>query len=567
MTVGQHSLAGRKARNDDSYGVLVPDEPLLESKGIVMAIADGMSVSEAAKEASETCIRCMVDDYYATPASWSVKTSVGRVLSAINSWLNRQSESQYLSDRGMVSTLTAVVLKAATAHVFHVGDSRLYRLRGREIELITKDHRVRVSREHEYLSRGIGIYTNLEIDYRALDAEAGDLLIFTTDGVHDFVRDRQIANIVLASPDDLHGAAERIVAAAAANSSPDNLTCQIVRIDDPGRPDEVAKLNKLASLPFPPELSPGMSFEGYKILRELHLSRRGQVYLAEDQTTGQKVALKTPSANYIDEPVYLEAFTREEWIGHVIDSPHVAKVLNPSRAPRFLYYVTEYIEGQTLRQWMSDNPRPHLETVRVIVEQIAKGLRAFHRKEVLHQDLKPDNVLIDRNGTVKIIDFGSARAAGLLEIAGKGLDAKSSLVGTVDYVAPEYHRGLTPTNRSDLFSLAAITYEMLSGKLPFGRGFANAKDVDRLEYIPVTQHNPEIPAWVDAALAHALTKNSADRTEVLSAFVENMRTPNPNLPGATSRKPLIESHPVAFWRVIAFGMTLLNIVLLYRLSR
>ena len=93
-------------------------------------------------------------------------------------------------------------------------------------------------------------------------------------------------------------------------------------------------------------------------------------------------------------------------------SPPVLKVLTPARAPRTLYFVTEHVEGQTLRQWMNDNPSPHLETVRVIVEQIAKGLRAFHRKEILHQDLKPENILVDRNGTVKIIDFGSSRVAG-----------------------------------------------------------------------------------------------------------------------------------------------------------
>ena len=101
-------------------------------------------------------------------------------------------------------------------------------------------------------------------------------------------------------------------------------------------------------------------------------------------------------------------FTREEWIGRLVSSPHVLKVLYTERARRSLYYVTEYFDGQTLRQWMLDHPSRDLETVRRLVEQIAKGLRAFHRKEILHRDLKPENILIDRNGTCKIIDFGSA---------------------------------------------------------------------------------------------------------------------------------------------------------------
>ncbi len=158
-------------------------------------------------------------------------------------------------------------------------------------------------------------------------------------------------------------------------------------------------------------------------------------------------------------------------------SPHVLKILRPTRVRRSLYYVTEYFEGQTLRQWMLDHPRPDLETVRIIVEQIAKGLRAFHRKEIIHQDLKPENILIDRSGTVKIIDFGSSRVAGLEEAARSG--ELPALVGTIDYTAPEYHRGETPTNRSDIYSLGVIAYELLTGKLPYGRGFGRRRDVDQ----------------------------------------------------------------------------------------
>ena len=86
----------------------------------------------------------------------------------------------------------------------------------------------------------------------------------------------------------------------------------------------------------------------------------------------------------------------EEWVARRIDSPHVLKPCLPSRKRNFLYVATEYIDGQTLTQWMIDNPKPTLEAVRGIVEQIAKGLRAFHRKEMLHQDLRPDNIMVDQ---------------------------------------------------------------------------------------------------------------------------------------------------------------------------
>jgi serine/threonine protein kinase len=133
--------------------------------------------------------------------------------------------------------------------------------------------------------------------------------------------------------------------------------------------------------------------------------------------------------------------------GGRIDSPHVLKPSPPLRKRNFLYAVTEYIDGQTLTQWMIDNPAPSLETVRDIVEQIAKGLRAFHRKEMLHQDLRPDNIMIDKTGTVKIIDFGSTAIKGVAEAEPSGV--RDDILGTVQYTAPEYFLGDAATSRSD----------------------------------------------------------------------------------------------------------------------
>ena len=563
ISIGQHTEAGRKERNDDSYGVVVPDAALLEAKGIAMAIADGMSSSEAAKIASETCVKTFLEDYYATHPSWTVKTSVGRVLSAINRWLHGQGAANHLSDRGMVTTFSGLVLKSATAYIFHAGDSRIYLLRSGAIEQLTRDHRVRISREREYLSRAVGIDTNLEIDYRTVPMESGDVLIFTTDGVHDFLRDDKISEILRTSTGELDDAARRIVQAAFANGGSDNLTCQIVRVDDPGKLDEAAHIEKLSALPFPPELTPGQLFEGYRILRELHLSKRTQVYLAKDEAGGDTVVLKTPSINFVDDPIYIEMFTREEWIGRLVSSPHVLGLKRSSRPPRSLYYVTEYCEGQTLRQWMRDNPRPDLTTVRLIVDQIANGLRAFHRKEVIHRDLKPENIMIDRHGTAKIIDFGSVYVAGLEEAAAPA--DKPGLVGTLDYTAPEYHLGEAPTDRSDIYSLGVIAYEMLTGKLPYGRGFSSRRDIGRLKYVSASDFNDAVPPWFDAALAKATHWKPTERTEALSALTMDLQRPNPNY--SNRPRPLLERNPTAFWRGLALVLALINLLLIYRLWR
>ena len=561
ITIGQYSIAGRKERNDDSYGVVVPDAALIATHGIAMAIADGMSSSEGAKEASECAIKSFLEDYYCTHASWSVKKSVSVVLKAVNNWLYAQSQREYLAERAMVSTFTGLILKAGTAHLFHCGDCRLSSLRNGLIETLTRDHRVR---GYGNLARALGADQHVEIDYRSESLEAGDILLFTTDGVHDHLAPSDIAAIIGELAHDLDAAAKTIVDRAFQHGSPDNLTCQIVRVDVPGHIDEAGHLQTLTALPFPPELAPGMAFDGYKILRELHTSKRTQVYLARDEASGDNVVLKTPSVNFEDDPAYIEMFAREEWLGRLIVSPHVLKVLPPQRARRHLYTATEYFDGQTLRQWMRDNPRPDLETMRGIVEQIAKGLRAFHRKEIIHQDIKPENVMIDRQGLVKIIDFGSARAAGLDEIASS--IERPHLVGTIDYTAPENHLGEQATDRADIYSLGVIAYELVTGKLPYGKGFTSRRDVERFAYIPARDVRDNVPVWIDAALELATRKRPAERTEALSALVEDLRRPNTSLDYARPR-PLIERNPVAFWRTVALVLLLTNIVLAFLLTR
>lgn len=558
VSIGQHSIAGRKERNDDSYGVVVPKSPLLESKGVAMGIADGMSTSEGAKAASETCMRSFLEDYYATHESWAVKTSVGRVLTALNRWLYSQSQAQYGSENALVSTFSGLVLKAGTAYVFHAGDTRIALVRAGRLDSLTQSHRMQFG-SRESLMRAMGLQPDLVVDYREVPLEDGDILIFSSDGVHDFVPDARLLDILAAADRDLNAAAAAAVAAAAEAGSPDNLTCQIVRVDSAGKLDPFAHAQRLATLPFPPDLAPGTSFEGYRILRELHASSRSQVYLAENQASGATVVLKTPSVNFEDDERYIRQFVREEWVGQLINSPHVLKALTAPRPRRFLYTLTEHVEGETLADWMNRNPRPGLDEVRGILDQIARGLRAFHRNDILHQDLKPGNIMIDRSGTVKIIDFGSVRVAGLEEL--RGPDALPALLGTRDYAAPEYLRGEPPTPRSDQYSLGVIAYEMLTGSLPYGRGFAQPKDVTKARYVPSMQHNPDIPPWMDLALSRAVAINPAERHEALSAFVTDLMKPSETF-AYRRGKALFERNSLVASRVALLLSLAINIMLL-----
>ncbi|MDD5265532.1 MAG: protein kinase [Methylococcales bacterium] len=570
VSIGYASDKGIKPDNEDFFGSLIPKNSQLIYKGITAAIADGMSGSDAGKEASHCCVVSFMSDYYSTPDSWSVKQAGQKVLSATNSWLYSQGQSRYESNKGMVSTLSIIILKSTTAHIFHIGDSRIYRLRKGNFEQITRDHRIWVSREKNYLNRAMGIEPRLEVDYKSLSVEKGDLFLMTTDGVHDFIDEKNIKQL-LQKGTDLTKTAEHIVQQAITNKSDDNLTCQLIRIDEMPEAKEDEIILRHFNLPFPPPLEPGMILDGYRIEAELHSSKRTQIYRAFDTKNNLHVILKTPSILYDDDIHYIEHFLLEEWAGKRINHKNVLKVLTVTdREKSCIYYVTEFIEGRTLRQWMAANSKPDIRDVRKIVEQIAKGLRAFHRMEMLHQDLKPENIMIDDNGTVKIIDFGSVKIAGIAEITPLDHGSGENLLGTLNYTAPEYHLGQRGTAKSDLFSLAVITYEMINGALPFGRDMPekpNAINLAKLHYVPSFHNNAMVPIWIDGALKKGTSINPQFRYDNLSEFLYDLSTPNPKFLSAKESIPLIERNPLLFWKSLSVILLLTNLVLLYYLVR
>jgi serine/threonine protein phosphatase PrpC/ribosomal protein L39E len=566
ISIGQHSDKGRKEINQDFHGVLIPKEPLLSLKGIAIVLADGISSSQVSQVASESAVKGFLTDYYCTSEAWSLKTSAQRVIAATNSWLHaqtRRSRYAYDKDRGYVCTLSAMVVKAKAAHIFHVGDSRIYRVTDHALEQLTDDHRVVLSSEQSYLGRALGINPQIEIDYRMLEIEKGDLFVLATDGVYAHVGPRFVVNSITSSAGDLDAAARMIVEEAFRHGSADNLTVQIVRIDElpDGQAGEL--FGQASELPLPPLFEARMVIDGYKIIREVHGSSRSHIYLAVDSVNDALVIIKIPSIELRGDPAYLRRFMMEEWVARRIDSAHVLKPCLQSRRRSYLYVVMEFIDGQTLTQWMIDHPKPDLETIRGIVEQIAKGLQAFHRLEMLHQDIRPENIMIDKTGTVKIIDFGSTKVRGVVE-ASPSID-HDDILGTAQYTAPEYFLGERGSSRSDIFSLGVITYQMLTGRLPYGAQIAKARtrsEQRKLRYASALDDNREIPAWIDAVLKKAVHPDPHQRYDELSELVFDLRHPNKTLLGSASA-PLIERNPLLFWKALSLILMLVVLLLLF----
>jgi serine/threonine protein kinase len=334
-----------------------------------------------------------------------------------------------------------------------------------------------------------------------------------------------------------------------------------VRIDQ--LPDSEASevYGQTSEMPLPPLLEARMPFDGYRIIRELHNSSRSHIYLATDLEDDTLVAIKIPSIDLRDDPAYLKRFMMEEWVARRINSAHVLKPCARIRKRNYLYVVTEFVDGQTLAQWMIDNPKPDLETVRGIVDQIARGLGAFHRKEMLHQDLRPENIMIDKTGTVKIIDFGATKVLGVMEGAPP---AGLEILGTVQYAAPEYFLGEGGSTRSDMFSLGVIAYQMLSGKLPYGAKLAQARTRSqqrKLRYRSVLDDTSEIPAWIDGVLERAVHPHPAKRYDEMSEFLYDLRHPNPRYFDAPAT-PLLDRNPLLFWKCVSLILAGIIVVLL-----
>ena len=570
IAIASSSDKGIKARNEDFIGAILPEGAQLTHKGIVVAIADGMSGSEAGHEASHCCVASFLSDYYSTPDSWSVKQAGQKILSATNSWLYSQGQQRYESAKGMVSTLSILVLKSNTAYIFHIGDSRIYRLRRGNLEQMTRDHRIWISEEKNYLNRAMGIEPRLEVDYKAFPLEQGDLFFTSTDGVHDFIAEKSLKSL-LQSGDDLETIVQRIVQHASDNSSDDNLSCQVLKVDEIPLAKEDEVLRRYTNLPFPPPLEEGMVLDGYKIEAELHASKRTQIYRALDTQTNTQVILKTPSVLYNDDTHYIEHFLHEEWAGKRITHDNVLKILGTDRVKTCIYYATEYIDGETLREWMDNHPKPYIREIRLIIEQIAKGLRGFHRMEMLHQDLKPENIIIDKQGTVKIIDFGSVKIAGIAEITPLEAHEDENILGTLNYTAPEYHLEQRGSIKSDLYSLGVIAYEMINGALPFGVDMPekpNKTNLAKLSYVPSFNKNVMVPIWIDGALKKATCIHPQGRYNEISEFIYDLSTPNPQfLKEGDKGMAIIERNPLIFWKSLSSLLLLANLVLLYLLFR
>ncbi|MCL9782537.1 bifunctional protein-serine/threonine kinase/phosphatase [Vibrio sp. S4M6] len=547
---GGRSLAGAKHQNQDALIVKSPTlRTELELKGVTACIADGASCSDFGQQASHTGVTQFVLDYYTTPDSWGVRRSASKVLDALNSWLFHQGETQSLNHNGLVTTLSAIIFKSNTGHIFHIGDSRIYLLRNQKLQLLTKDHKRKPLAGDSYLTRALGIDSKVDIDYSTIVLQSGDRFILTTDGVHSTLVDKDLASLCDERFRNLEDLCEDICHRAIKHGSDDNVSCLMIEITHLPKPTLLEHQALMTRRAIPPAMKVGNRIDRYVVKKVLHTSNRSHVYEVENSINQERYVLKAPSICMSEDSAYLKGFSNEYWVGQKLNSPMVMKVFMPPEDSKFAYQLCEPIKGMTLRQWMLDNPSPELAKVRNILDELIKAIRVFQRAGMVHRDLKPENIMMTEQGDIKLIDFGSTQVEGIDEIQ---LSNPSDLpLGDVNYIAPEYINTGSATTQSDLFSVAVIGYEMLTGELPFKtRTIQSIQSARHLKwhYLSLQSLRPDIPEWVNLTFEKACHPSMIQRYQVLSEFVTDLHTPNAQLQKNRQSKPLIKRNPILFWK-------------------
>ena len=561
---GGYSDAGKKQHNQDAFAVLSPSKAIeLQYKGVVACIADGASCSNRSYIASQLSVTHFIEDYLATATTLSVKEAASSVLNTLNLWLFHHGQQADLPQDAPVTSLSVVIIKSNTAHVFHIGDCRVYLWRDNNCRCLTQDHRRAHYDGQHYLTRALGIDAQLQVDYQSVPLNVGDKLVMTTDGIHDESDVVQYLDKIF-HVDNMppllstqHGCqylerqAYQLVSNAQQLGSQDNTSCVILDIEALPRLAFDEALLESVNKTIPLALKVGQRIDQFVICRVLDAGCRSYLYLAQSNDDKQYYVLKMPSPNRVDDSDYLHCFVREGWLGQQCQHAGVMKIFNHNAQSVFLYHVCEFVEGITLRQWIMDNPQPSLTTVRMIVADIVTVMRTLQRQGIYHADIKPENIILHSDLSVTLIDFGSAWVNGYQELY-SSVKMKHPY-GDLNYLAPECHAGGQPSILSEQFSLGIVIYEMLTGALPYQRLSSHSSPpvAMKMHYTTIRSYRQDLPVWLEINLKKTCHPDAQHRYQALSELVKALNTPPSTALPMLFQQPLIERNPLLLWQLIS----------------
>jgi len=564
VSTGHHSLAGVRPRNEDFVGMVTPNEPERSSKGIIAAIADGVSGNEGGREASEYAVRGLLTDYYATPDTWEITTSLEKVLVAINSWVQQQGTARR-ELAGMATTLTALVLRGRMYYTAHVGDTRCYLLRDDglgKLQKLTQDHVWDRPEMQHVLTRAIGMDTRLAVDHGMGEVRQNDVFLLASDGVWAALSEYDICDTLKqVSQHSLTPelASQTLCQAAIAAGSQDNCSAIVLQVTSLPEGDLRDALSELRSLPVPPKLKPGQMIDGYLVEEILHTSMTTLLYLVNDSLQHRKLVLKTLHPDRANDAHERSAFAHEAWLAKRVVARFFPQVITPEQR-NFLYYLSTWHAGDSLQNRLLAGQHFTVPDVITYGSKLVRAIGALHRRSIVHRDIKPDNVHLGEDGEIRILDLGVAQSG--LDAQESNLSASFSMAGTPSFLAPEQFQGAKATAQSDIYATGVTLYYLLTRHYPYGEiePFQRPKFGDAV--VP-SRYRPDLPIWLENVLLKAVAREPQERFETAEEFLLALERGAARPLPTRNATPLVNSDPATLWRAIAGGAIVLNLLLLY----
>lgn len=564
IAAGYATRAGQRARNEDFVGMVMPDEPELSSKGMLAAIADGVSGNEGGREASEYTIRGLLSDYYATSDTWPVTQSLDRVLKAINSWVQHQGSIR-AELAGMATTLTSLVLRGNFYYFAHVGDTRLYLLRKGVLTRLTADHVWDRPEMQHVLTRAIGLDSQLAIDHGMGELHEGDAFLLATDGVWASISEYDLSDHLSQLVSKQHEAeaiANALIDSALAGGAQDNVSALVVRVDALPETNLRDALSGSQQLPVPPKLKVGQIIDGYTVEEQIHASSTTLLYRVSEPRSGnhtpRKLVLKTLHPDRAQDVHERSAFAHEEWLAKRVVARFFPQIITPEQKT-YLYYLTTWHPGNTLQQHLDAGEHFTIPDVITHATKLVRAIGALHRRSIIHRDIKPGNIHLGDDGELRILDLGVAQS---------GLEAEDEVraprAGTPSFLAPEQFNNAAASRQTDLYSTGVTLYLLLTRHFPYGE--IEPFQTPRFgEAVVPSRYRPDLPLWLENVLLKAVARDPADRFETAEEFLLALERGASRPLAPIAPKALAERDPASVWRAVATISIVINLLLLYLL--
>ncbi len=545
-SVGFASETGPRQQNEDFAGAVFGSELPRPRGDIVAAIADGIGGAKGGRVAAETAVRGFLDGFCDLPETMEVRRAAAKVVNSLNRWVFSEGQRNAQA-AGMGCTFTALVLRGRVAHVLHVGDTRIYRLRGDRLACLTTDH-VRdtgSTGRSNVLNRALGVETEVRLDYASQPLARHDRFLLCSDGVHGILTSEGIADI-LRERSASEVTARALVAAALDAGSTDNCTALVVDVVDlptAETADIGAAVMQLSLRPVPVD---GETVDGFVLKVLVSDGRYTRLFGAVDEVEGGEVVLKFPKPQVAAVATYRAAFVREAWVGARVHSPWIGRTIElPPGRQTCLYTVMPLYPGELLSTRLARRPAIGLEEGRNIAIRLARAAAALHRAGIIHRDIKPDNVILESNGSLKLIDLGVVRVPGMEDFP------PEDIPGTLGYMAPEMLAGEPGNEATDIYALGVTMFRAFAGEFPYGN--LDATSPPRLARPkPLSELRPDLPAWLQGVLARAIAIDPAERFRDMNEFAVEMETGPERAPTALrGPRTLYERAPVRVWQGIA----------------